>query len=77
MPGYLKDVTVADMGTYTEYVGTLKGAGFVIRIPDDWNGMLVVGCHGWLIDVLWSNDDAQFMMIVIVRIVLASVCLSS
>ena len=62
MPGYLKDVTVTDMGTYTEYVGNLKGAGFVIRIPDDWNGMLVVGCHGWLIDVLWSNDKAQFMM---------------
>jgi len=32
---------------YTEIVGTLGGANFVIRIPDIWNGMLVVGCRGY------------------------------
>jgi len=32
---------------YTEITGTLGGANFVIRIPDIWNGMLVVGCRGY------------------------------
>ena len=42
-----KKVTETDMGDYTQYVGALGGANFVVRIPDDWNGMLVVGCHGF------------------------------
>ncbi len=50
-------LTVTDMDSYTEYVGTLGGANFVIRIPDEWNGMLVVGCHGYM--QLWT-PDAQF-----------------
>ena len=37
-----------DMGDYMQYVGALGGANYVIRIPDDWNGMLVVGCHGYM-----------------------------
>ena len=47
---------------YTEYVGTLGGADYVIRIPDeeDWNGRLVVGCHGYMA-FNW-NPDAQFEM---------------
>ena len=32
---------------YTEYVGTLNGAQFVARFPDDWNGMLVILCRGY------------------------------
>jgi S-formylglutathione hydrolase FrmB len=46
---------------YTEYVGTLGGANYVIRIPtENWNGMLVVGCHGYMA-FNW-NPDAQFAM---------------
>ena len=40
-----KKSTETDMGGYTEYVGTLGGANFVVRIPDEWNAMLV----GWWI----------------------------
>ena len=55
-----KKITETDMGDYTEYVGTLDGANFVVRIPnEDWNGMLVVGCHGYMIN--W-NPNAQFAM---------------
>jgi len=50
--------SVTDMGSYTEYVGTLAGANFVLRIPDEWNGMLVIGCHGYM--ALNWNPDAQF-----------------
>jgi hypothetical protein len=56
-----KKVTETDMGDYTEYVGTLGGANFVVRIPNEgWNGMLVIGCHGY-IPFNW-NPNAQFAM---------------
>jgi pimeloyl-ACP methyl ester carboxylesterase len=56
-----KKVTETDMGDYTEYVGTLGGANFVVRIPNEgWNGMLVVGCHGYMA-FNW-NPNAQFAM---------------
>lgn len=32
---------------YTEYTGTLDGAGFALRFPDNWNGMLIVICRGY------------------------------
>jgi outer membrane protein assembly factor BamB/fermentation-respiration switch protein FrsA (DUF1100 family) len=32
---------------YTEYTGTLSGGDWALRIPDPWNGMLVVGCRGY------------------------------
>lgn len=31
---------------YEESEGTLDGANYVVSIPDDWNGMLVVTCRG-------------------------------
>ncbi len=45
---YYPNIAITDMGSYSEYVGTLGGASFVIRIPVEWNGMLVVGCHGYI-----------------------------
>jgi pimeloyl-ACP methyl ester carboxylesterase len=55
-----KKPSETDMGEYTQYVGTLGGANFVVRIPnEDWNGMLVVGCHGYMMN--W-NPNAQFAM---------------
>jgi len=32
---------------YTQIDGTLGGANYVVRIPDTWNGMLIVGCHAY------------------------------
>lgn len=49
---------VTDEEGYIQYVGTLGGANYVIRIPDEWNGMLVVGCHKWM-PFDWT-PDAQF-----------------
>ena len=49
-------VTETDMGDYTEYVGTLGGAGFALLMPDDWNGKLVVFCHPYFDESMWSND---------------------
>jgi len=43
-----------------QYVGTLGGANFVVRIPDDWNGMLIVGCHGYTYNSY--TPDYQFNM---------------
>jgi pimeloyl-ACP methyl ester carboxylesterase len=51
-----KNPTGTDMGDYTEYVGTLGGAKFVVRIPDEWNGMLVVGCHGYIPSTIWNMN---------------------
>jgi pimeloyl-ACP methyl ester carboxylesterase len=51
-------VTETDMGDYTEYVGNLGGAGFALLMPepDDWNGKLVVFCHFYMDESMWSND---------------------
>ena len=49
-----------DKGSYSEYVGNLGGANFVVRIPDNWNGMLIIGCHGYSYPS-W-NPDFQFAM---------------
>ncbi len=54
-----KPLVTAEKG-YMQYVGTLGGANYVIRIPDEWNGMLVVGCHKWM-PFDWT-PDAQFAM---------------
>jgi pimeloyl-ACP methyl ester carboxylesterase len=56
-----KKPVVTDGDGYTQYVGTLGGANYVIRIPNEgWNGMLVVGCHGYMA-FNW-NPNAQFAM---------------
>jgi pimeloyl-ACP methyl ester carboxylesterase len=52
-----KKPVVTEVVGYTQYVGTMGGANFVVRIPDDWNGMLVIGCHGYMMN--W-NPNAQF-----------------
>jgi pimeloyl-ACP methyl ester carboxylesterase len=54
-----KIVTETHIGDFTQYVGTIGGANFVVRIPDEWNGGLVVGCHGYMIN--W-NPNTQFAM---------------
>ncbi|MEJ2126503.1 MAG: alpha/beta hydrolase-fold protein [Candidatus Bathyarchaeota archaeon] len=56
-----KKPVVNDGDGYTEYVGTLGGANYVVRIPNEgWNGMLVVGCHGYMANNWYP--DAQFAM---------------
>ena len=56
-----KKPVVTEEDGYTQYVGTLGGANYVIRIPDEgWNGMLVVGCHGYMAG--YWHPDAQFVM---------------
>ncbi|TRO52724.1 hypothetical protein E2P63_03150 [Candidatus Bathyarchaeota archaeon] len=54
-----KKPVFTDEEGYIQYVGTLGGANYVIRIPDEWNGGLVVACHGYMMN--W-NPDAQFAM---------------
>jgi len=44
-----KQVNKTDMTTpqgteYTQVIGKLGDAAYIIQIPDNWNGMLVVGC---------------------------------
>ena len=48
------ELTPTDMGSYMQYVGTLEGAKFVLRIPKKWNGMLVIGCHGYIPSFNWN-----------------------
>ena len=50
-----RTLTVTDEGSFTEYVGALGGANFVVCIPDNWNGMLIVGCHGYSYPT-WNPD---------------------
>ena len=60
-----KKVTKTEVNGYTQYVGTLGGADFVVRIPkENWNGMLVIGCHAYISSFAWPNlpMPAQFAM---------------
>jgi len=41
---FIREVSAAD---YSEYTGTSDGADYVLRIPDPWNGMLVICCRGY------------------------------
>ena len=50
------ELTAIDEGSYMQYVGALEGAKFVLRIPDKWNGMLVVGCHGYISSIGWNMN---------------------
>jgi pimeloyl-ACP methyl ester carboxylesterase len=55
-----KKVTKTEVDGYTQYVGTLGGANFVVRIPkENWNGMLVIGCHGYIPSDNWNPQVAQ------------------
>ena len=49
-------VTVTDMGNYTEYIGELGGAGFAFLKPKAWNGRLIVACHFFMNEELWTNN---------------------
>ena len=40
-------VAKVNAATYTETVGTLDGAQYAIRIPNNWNGMLAIVCRGF------------------------------
>jgi pimeloyl-ACP methyl ester carboxylesterase len=33
---------------FTQILGTLAGADYEILVPDNWNGMLVIGCRGYM-----------------------------
>jgi pimeloyl-ACP methyl ester carboxylesterase len=41
---FIEEVAAID---YTQYTGTLDDADFALRIPDAWNGMLVIICRGY------------------------------
>ncbi len=43
---------------YTQITGTLGGAAYVIRIPESWNGRLIVGCPAFQPT---PNPNAHFM----------------
>lgn len=43
----LQFVATVKAAGYTENVGTLDGANFAVRFPDQWNGMLAVICRGF------------------------------
>jgi hypothetical protein len=55
---HANNITETDMEFYTEYVGTLGGAGFALLKPksESWNGMLVVACHFFMSETMWTND---------------------
>lgn len=38
------DLTTPEGTDYTQITGTLGDAAYIIQIPDNWNGILVVGC---------------------------------
>jgi pimeloyl-ACP methyl ester carboxylesterase len=40
-------VTYYPNDEYTQIIGKLGGADYELLIPDDWNGMLIVGCRGY------------------------------
>jgi hypothetical protein len=45
---------------FTQTLGTLDGADYEILMPDNWNGMLVIGCRGYM-DEEPDIGDAQSM----------------
>ena len=51
----LQFVATVKAAGYTEYTGTLGGAGFIVRFPDNWNGILVVICRGYSGGPTFSN----------------------
>jgi len=55
----LAETTRGNAGSmgYTQTTGNLGGANYVIRIPDTWNGRLLVGCHAYFID---RDPNQQF-----------------
>lgn len=60
-----ENVIETDMGSYTEYIGTLGGAKFAFLKPKAWNGMLVVGCRFYIPQFVWDmfpNDPKQGML---------------
>jgi fermentation-respiration switch protein FrsA (DUF1100 family) len=44
---------------YTQYAGTLDGADFLLRIPDPWNGGLVVLCRGYAGPITIPNPSSS------------------
>lgn len=44
---------------YTQTTGNLGGANYVVRMPDSWNGMLIVGCHAYFMN-RDPNQEFQF-----------------
>lgn len=58
LPASARSIQPINKDGYTEYLGYLGGAAFVFRMPDEWNGMLVIGCRGFGAGV--SVDDAFF-----------------
>jgi pimeloyl-ACP methyl ester carboxylesterase len=54
-----KKVIETDMGSYTEYIGSLDGAGFAFLKPKTWNGRLIIGCHWFMNENTWSNNPKE------------------